>query len=79
MRRLLSVIKFLKVTVKTERLLLRVSALSTVGDPFHLPLTGIFYCTLYNKLIVQSTIKNPHKNQTMIFNISYHNFYGLGI
>ena len=24
-------------------------------DPFHLPLTGIFNCTLYNKLIVQST------------------------
>ena len=48
-------------------------------DPFHLPLTRIFNCTLYNKLIVQSMITNPHKNQTMIFNISYHNFYGLGI
>ena len=48
-------------------------------DPFHLPLMGIFNRTLYNKFIVQSTIKNPHKNQTMVFNISYHNFYGLGI
>ena len=49
------------------------------NDPFHLPLTGIFNGTLYNKLIVQSMIKNPHKNQTMIFNIFYRNFYGLGI
>ena len=47
--------------------------------PLRLPLMGIFNQILYNKLIVQSTIKNPHKNQTMVFNISYHNFYGLGI
>ena len=42
-------------------------------------LMGIFNGTLYNKLIVQSTIKNPHKKQTTVFNISYHNFYDLGI
>ena len=46
-------------------------------DHFHLLLMGILKQIIYNKLIVQSKIENPHNNQTMIFNISYHDFYNL--
>jgi hypothetical protein len=50
---------------------------SPAKGPFHLPLMGILNQIFYNKLIVQSTIENPHNNQTMTLNISYHDFYGL--
>ena len=39
---------------------------------------GPYRSTPYGRFqpdFLQSTIKNPHKNQTMIFNISDHNFY----